>query len=48
MTTLALALALLAQSPVASLPATNPTLPMQIYFIDVDGGAATLVVTPRE
>ena len=40
----ALSLLLLTQAPVA----TDPAAPgLHIYFIDVDGGAATLVVTPE-
>ena len=46
-TALALALSLLAQSPALSQPGLTTARPMQIYFIDVDGGAATLVVTPE-
>ena len=48
MTWFALSLVLLGQAPaVATAPASAPARPLDIYFVDVMGGAATLVVTPE-
>ncbi len=34
------------QSPVSEQPVVESAQPLEIYWVDVDGGAATLIVTP--